>query len=209
MPGTPVQGRSTNHQRARMAGLGATVAFTASEKENAKATYTGGVGFVPNLATCENVDDVLATGPRPGNATSNPAARSPCWTWPCPGCPGHSGDGCWSAWTARGSPMTYSSTIAAGGEKQGRRWEFSVGWAGTDREVAAIHRAPKELRQPAIGQDGNVLDERFAADLTGLMDLDGCTRFPACGHRPRRTAASQVPQAGLPTGRNRGADATS
>ena len=105
--------------------------------------------------------------------------------------------------------MTYSSTIAAGGEKQGRRWEFSVGWAGTDREVAAIHRAPKELRQPAIGQDGNVLDETFAADLTGLMDLDGCTRFPACGHRPRRAAASQVPQAGLPTGRNRGADATS
>lgn len=87
MPGTPVQGRSTKHQRARMAGLDATVAFTASEKENAKATYKGGVGFVPNLATCENVDDVLATGPQPGNATSNPAARSPCWTWPCPGCP--------------------------------------------------------------------------------------------------------------------------
>ena len=46
-----------------MAGLDATVVFTASE-ENAKATYKGGVGFVPNLATCDNVDDVLAAGER-------------------------------------------------------------------------------------------------------------------------------------------------
>ena len=44
------------------------------KKENARPTYKGGVGFVPNLAICDNVDDVLVIDPRPGNATSNDAA---------------------------------------------------------------------------------------------------------------------------------------
>ena len=55
--------------------------------------------------------------------------------------------------------MTYSSTIAAGGEKQGRRWEFSVGWAGTDREVAAIHRA--EGAEAARDRPGRPLHPRY------------------------------------------------
>src|SRR5512133_2213721 len=55
--------------------LDASVVQVASDqKENAKPTYKGGVGFVPNLATCDNVDDLLMIDPRPGNATSNDAA---------------------------------------------------------------------------------------------------------------------------------------
>ena len=41
----------------------------ASDKENAKATYKGGTGFCPNLATCDNTGDMLAIDPRPGNST--------------------------------------------------------------------------------------------------------------------------------------------
>jgi len=37
-------------------------------------TYKGGIGFCPNLATCDNTDDVLVIDPRAGNATSNCAA---------------------------------------------------------------------------------------------------------------------------------------
>ena len=51
--------------------LDATIVPAASEKENAKATYKGGIGFAPNLATCDNTDDVLVIDPRPGNATAN------------------------------------------------------------------------------------------------------------------------------------------
>jgi hypothetical protein len=51
--------------------LDASVVFAASEKENAAPTDKGGVGFCPNLATCDNTDDVLAIDPRAGNATSN------------------------------------------------------------------------------------------------------------------------------------------
>ena len=55
--------------------LDASVVKVASDqKENATPTYKGGVGFVPNLATCDDVDDLLMIDPRPGNATSNDAA---------------------------------------------------------------------------------------------------------------------------------------
>ena len=50
------------------------VKVTSDRKENAKPTDKGGVGYVPNLATCDNVDDVLVIDPRPGNATSHDAA---------------------------------------------------------------------------------------------------------------------------------------
>jgi hypothetical protein len=53
--------------------LDAAIVFAASGKDKAVATCKGGVGFCPNLATCDNTDDVLVTGPRPGNATSNDA----------------------------------------------------------------------------------------------------------------------------------------
>ena len=43
--------------------LDASIVFAAPGKENAQATYKGGVGFCPNLATCDNTDDVLAIDP--------------------------------------------------------------------------------------------------------------------------------------------------
>ena len=37
--------------------LDATIVFAASGKDKAVATYKGGIGFCPNLATCDNTDD--------------------------------------------------------------------------------------------------------------------------------------------------------
>src|SRR5690349_23038812 len=54
--------------------LDASIVHACSDKENAAPTYKGGIGFCPNLATCDNTDDLLAIDPRPGNATSNNAA---------------------------------------------------------------------------------------------------------------------------------------
>jgi hypothetical protein len=69
--------------------------------------------------------------------------------------------------------------IAAGGGKRGRHWEFSVGWSCTDVEMDAIARLPKAAWTPGIGQDGDVLDDTFTADLTGLLNLDTWTaRIP-------------------------------
>src|SRR3954452_13010529 len=51
--------------------LDASIVYAASDKENAVPTYKGGIGFCPNLASCDNTDDVLVIDPRPGNATAN------------------------------------------------------------------------------------------------------------------------------------------
>ena len=62
-----------------MIDLDASVVKVASDqKENAKPTYKGGVGFVPNLATCDNVDDLLMIDPRP----ATPPATTPPTTSP-------------------------------------------------------------------------------------------------------------------------------
>jgi hypothetical protein len=156
--------------------LDATVVFAASGKDNAVATYKGGIGFCPNLATCDNTDDVLVINPRPGNATSNDAddniaaldtavSRLP------------------AAFRRRllvrldGAGFSHEllEHIAAGGGKKARRWEFSVGWSCTEREIEAIKRVPRRARQPAIDQNGDVLDDTFAADITGLLDLQEWT----------------------------------
>ena len=66
--------------------------------------------------------------------------------------------------------------IAAGGGKQGRRWEFAVGWSCTEREIEAIERVPRQARQPAIDQNGDVLEDTFAA-VAGYRRIAGWKRF--------------------------------
>lgn len=40
---------------------------------------------------------------------------------------------------------------------------------------AAVTEFPRHARQPAIDQNGDVLDDTFAADITGLLDLQEWT----------------------------------
>src|ERR1039458_8181543 len=53
--------------------LDASIVFAASEKENAQATYKGGIGFCPNLATCDNTDGRLAGSGRLAGEEPRPA----------------------------------------------------------------------------------------------------------------------------------------
>ena len=156
--------------------LDATIVFAASGKDNAVATYKGGISFCPNLATCDNTNDVLVTGPRPGNAASNDAAgqhRRPGYG----GLPAAGGGPAPLLVRLDGAGFAHEllEHIAAGGGKQGRRWEFSVGWSCTEREIEAIERVRARARQPAIGQNGDVLQDTFVADITGLLDLQEWT----------------------------------
>ncbi|MDQ1658853.1 MAG: hypothetical protein QOD41_3936, partial [Cryptosporangiaceae bacterium] len=110
--------------------LDATVVFTGSEKENAKATYKGGTGLVPNLATCDNTGDVLAIDSRPGNATSNCAVDNIALlgTAVCR-LPGSFRHNVLVRLDGAGFSHAILDHIASGGGKQGRHWEFSVGWS--------------------------------------------------------------------------------
>lgn len=141
-------------------------------KENSKPTYKGGVGFVPNLAVCDNVDDVLVIDPRPGNATSNDADDNiAALTAAMAAIPGTYRRKVLVRLDGAGFSHKLLEHIATGGGVKGRTWEFSVGWSCTDREIDAIDKAPKAVWQNGIEQDGTPLDDTRVADITGLLDL--------------------------------------
>lgn len=145
-------------------------------KENSKPTYKGGVGFVPNLAVCDNVDEVLVIDPRPGNATSNDADDNiATLTTAIAAIPGKYRRKVLVRLDGAGFSHRLLEHITTGGGVKGRRWEFSVGWSCTDREIDAIDRAPKAVWHNAIDQDGALLDDTWVADITGLLDLSEWT----------------------------------
>ncbi|OHV53840.1 hypothetical protein BCD48_44635 [Pseudofrankia sp. BMG5.36] len=153
--------------------LDATLVFAGSEgKQNAAATYKGGTGFCPILATCDNVDDVLVVDPRPGNATSNDAADNiAALTRAVERMPGAYRHRMLVRLDGAGFSHDLLAHIAAGGGKRGRRWEFSVGWSCTDVELDAIAKLPARAWTQGIDQDGQLVEDTFVAELTGLLDL--------------------------------------
>jgi hypothetical protein len=154
--------------------LDASIVFTTSDKQNAKSTYKGGIGFCPNLATCDNTDDVLAVDPRPGNATSNDAHDNiALLDLAVSRLPGRYRHNMLIRLDGAGFSHELLEHIATAGGKRGRHWEFSVGWSCTGREIDAIAELPAAAWTPGIDQNGAVLDDTFVADLTGLLDLDG------------------------------------
>ncbi len=156
--------------------LDASIVLAGSDKENAKATYKGGTGFCPNLATCDNTGDMLAIDPRPGNSASNCAHDNiALLDLAVSRLPGPFRHNVLVRLDGAGFSHELLEHIAAGGGRRGRHWEFSVGWACTDAEMDAIARLPKRAWTAGIDQNGDILDDTFVADLTGLLDLDAWT----------------------------------
>ncbi len=157
--------------------LDVTLVLAGSEgKQNAAATYKGGIGFAPNLATCDNTDDVLVIDPRPGNATSTCAADNiATLNRAVERLPGVHRHRMLIRLDGAGFSHELLEHIASGGGKRGRRWEFSVGWSCTDVEMKAIAKLPKKAWTQAIEQDGTPVEDTYVAELTGLLDLSAWT----------------------------------
>ena len=156
--------------------LDASVVFAGSEKENAKATYKGGIGFCPNLAACDNTGDMLAIDPRPGNSASNCADDNiALLDLAVSRLPGSFRHNVLVRLDGAGFSHELLEHIAANGGKRGRHWEFSVGWSCTDVEMDAIARLPKGAWTFGTDQNEDVLDDTLVAELTGLLDLDRWT----------------------------------
>jgi DDE family transposase len=152
--------------------LDASIVSAASDKENAAPTYKGGIGFCPNLASCDNTDDLLAIDPRPGNATSNDAADNiALLDQAVARIPGRYRRRMLIRLDGAGFSHELLEHIAAGGNVAGRNWEFSAGWSCTDREMDAIAQLPDQAWTPAIEQNGEPVENAFVADLSGLLDL--------------------------------------
>jgi len=156
--------------------LDASVVFSRSEKENAKSTYKGGIGFCPNLAACDNTGDMLAIDPRPGNSTSNCAADNiALLDLAVSRLPGPFRHNVLVRLDGAGFSHELLEHVAANGGKRGRRWEFSVGWSCTDVEMAAIARLPRAAWSAGTDQHGEILEDTLVAELTGLLNLDAWT----------------------------------
>jgi hypothetical protein len=140
----------------------------------------GDVGFCPNLATCDNTDDVLAIDPRPGNATSNDADDNiALLDLAVSRLPGRFRRRVLVRLDGAGFSHALLGHIAAGAGKKGRRWEFSVGWSCGDKEIDAIDQLPGMVWSAGIDQDGDIMKDTFVAELTGLLDLSAWTgRIP-------------------------------
>jgi Transposase DDE domain group 1 len=152
--------------------LDASIVHAASEKENATPTYKGGIGFCPNLATCDNTDDVLVIDPRPGNATANCAADNiALLDTAVARLPGRFRHRLLVRLDGAGFSHELLEHVAASGGRRGRHWEFSVGWACTEVELDAITQLPVQAWTPAVDQSGDVVENTFVAELTGLLDL--------------------------------------
>jgi len=156
--------------------LDASVVFAASRRTPSPLNK-GGVGFCPNLATCDNTDDVLVIDPRPGGATSNCAGDNiALLDLAVSRLPGRYRRRVLVRLDGAGFSHALLEHIAAGGGTKGRAWEFSVGWSCTDREMNAIEQLPKSAWTTGIDQNGDTVHDTFVADLTGLLDLDGWHR---------------------------------
>ena len=152
--------------------LDASIVFAASDKENAQPTYKGGIGFCPNLATCDNTDDMLAIDPRPGGATSNCAADNiALLDLAVSRLPGRYRRRMLVRLDGAGFSHELLEHIAAGAGVKGRDWEFSVGWSCTDKEMDAIGALPTDAWTSGIDQNGEPVEDTFVAELTGLLDL--------------------------------------
>jgi hypothetical protein len=153
--------------------LDASIVFAASDKENAQPTYNkGGIGFCPNLATCDNTEGMLAIDPRPGGATSHCAADNiALLDLAVSRLPGRYRRRLLVRLDGAGFSHDLLEHIASSGGTRGRSWEFSVGWSCTDKETDAIQALPTDAWTPWIDQNGDTVHDTFVADLTGLLDL--------------------------------------
>ncbi len=159
----------------------ATITIAHSEKEHAAATFKHTWGFHPVLAFCDNTNEALAGMLRPGNAGSNTAADH---ITVVDAAPAQIPDD-----YRHGYPILFrfdgagaSKALLAhlrGLRNSGVHSEFSVGWAVTYREHAAIAALPERAWTDAIDIDGDPRESAAVAELTGLLPPTLFADYPA------------------------------
>jgi DDE family transposase len=160
--------------------LDATIVIAHSEKEHATPTFKKTFGHHPLLAFCDNTGEFLAAQLRRGNAGANTAADhitvldAALAQIPDQHRHGHpilvrtDTAGCSKAFLAHLRNLR--------GQAVG--CEFSVGWAITDRERAAINSVPKRVWVDAIDADGGHRDGAGLAEITGLLPAAALKGYP-------------------------------
>jgi len=161
--------------------MDATIVIAHSEKQQAMPTFKHTFGYHPLLAFCDNTREALAGMLRAGNAGSNTAADHVAVLDQAlaqiPDDHRHGypvlvrADGA-------GSSKALLAHIRALRE-QHVATEFSVGWALTAREHAAIAALPASAWTPAIDVEGDPREGAAVTELGGLLTAGALRDYPA------------------------------
>jgi hypothetical protein len=161
--------------------IDASIVVCHSEKEQAAATFKGTFGYHPLAAFCDNTSEALAGMLRRGNAGANTAADHirvlDAALAQIPDQYRHGTPILFRTDTA-GCTKAFLAHVRAQRER-GVACEFSVGWAITDRERAAIGMVPKPVWADAVDADGGVRDGAGLAEITGLLPAATLADYPA------------------------------
>jgi hypothetical protein len=151
--------------------LDASIVVCHSEKERAAPTFKGSFGYHPMLAFCDNTGEFLAAALRRGDAGANTAADHidvlDAALAQLPDRHRHGSEILIRTDTA-GCSKGFLAHVRSLRE-QAVNCGFSVGWAITDRERAAISAAPTRVWADAVDADGGHRDGAALAEITGLL----------------------------------------
>ncbi len=151
--------------------LDASIVICHSDKEHAAPTFKHTFGYHPMLAFCDNTGEFLAAELRRGNAGSNTAADHitvlDAALAQIPDAHRHGIPILIRADTA-GATKEFLAHIRAL-HHQAVSSSFSVGWAITERERAAIAALPTTVWADAIDADGAHRDGAALAEITGAL----------------------------------------
>jgi Transposase DDE domain group 1 len=158
----------------------ATIVITHSEKEQSAATFKHTYGYHPVLAFCDNTNEALAGMLRPGNAGSNTAAdHVAVIDAALAQIPKEYRHGYPVLFRFDGAGASKALLAHIRGLRNTRvHSEFSVGWAVTAREHAAIAALPARAWTDAIDIDGDPRESAAVAELTGALPPAALPDYP-------------------------------
>lgn len=150
----------------------ATIVVSHSEKENAAPTFKRTFGFHPLGVWCDNTSEFLAAKLRAGNAGSNTAAdHIEVLSEAIAQIPGTHRKSLLIRSDGAGGSHQLLDWLTEQNQIRGRRVEYSVGFAVTEKIRDAIDLVPKNTWASALDADGGVREGGDVAELTGLLDL--------------------------------------
>jgi Transposase DDE domain group 1 len=161
--------------------LDASIVVCHSEKEQTAPTFKKTFGYHPMLAFCDNTGEFLAAELRKGNAGSNTAADHiavlDAALAQLPDAHRH------------GTPILVRADTAGctrdflahlrGLRQESVSCEFSVGWAITGKERAAITAIPKKVWTDAVDADGGHRDGAGLAEITRVLPARSLHGYPS------------------------------
>lgn len=151
----------------------ATIVIAHSEKENASATFKKTFGFHPLGVWCDNTSEFLTAQLRTGKAGSNTAVdHIEVLTDAIAQIPATHRRDLLIRSDGAGASHKLLDWLTDLGKIRGRRVEYSVGFAITEKIRDAIKLVPAKVWTPASDADGDIREGGDVADLTGLLDLD-------------------------------------